>query len=407
MQQIKKDKGFKILNYFMFIAVFSIKSGIDVLEQRGIRLPISDNFKYIIFALAIAFCLFQLFIYRVYRKTNRKYEFKKELIFLLIVCGIFLVYSIYLANKTNINLPKRTYVELVYLIMPALYSFCIINIYTFKELEKLMKILFWIYLILYMYSINIFSVSINDILNISFTNSNSYFESSIFAFPMLVLFFFFSYYRKNNKYYWIGSLIFTLLTFKRMIMVWAIILFVLDNIMELRFNVKRKWKYIFAIMFICGAVIYYQALTDTGFGKIIVDALGMDLESGTMGRKWFLSLILNGQYPIFGYGSSSIILGEIFNVEDIKYLEMDLVKIYLELGVGCLSIFTIYFWKLTKDNLFNIIMMISIFMNLLVSHSLTNPFEWTIIYLILICISKNSSNRNDLSGKKKYLIKYR
>lgn len=404
MRKFKVDKGFKALNYFMFIAVFVVKIIIDVLNEKRIILSVNDNLKYLIFAMAIAFCLFELLIYI---KKGGKCIFKKELVGLLIICGIFLVYSIYLARKINVPIATRTYVEILYLIMPAIYSFCIVNIYNFKELEKLMKILFWIYLILYMYSINIFAVSINDILNISFANSNSYFESSIFAFPMLVLFFFFSYYRKNNKYYWIGSFILTLLTFKRMIIVCAIILFILDNIMELRFTIKKKWKYIFAIIFIFSTIIYYQALTDSGFGKVIVDMFNMDLESGTMGRKWFLSLLLNGQYPTFGYGSSSIILGEIFNVGDIKYLEMDLVKIYLELGIFCLSIFTVYFWKLTKDNLFNIIMILSIFMNLLVSHSLTNPFEWTIIYLILICISQNLSNKSDFAGKKKYVIKYR
>lgn len=407
MQEFKIDKRFKILNYLMFIAVFVVKIIIDVLNEKRIMLSVNDNLKYLVFAMAIAFCFFQLLIYKIYTKKDKIYIFKKELIILLIICGIFLVYSSYLAKQINLPVASRTYIEILYLIMPAIYSFCIVNIYSFKEVEKLMKILFWIYLILYMYSINIFAISINDILSISFANSNSYFESSIFALPMLVLFFFFSYYRKNNKYYWIGSFILTLLTFKRMIVVWAIILFILDNIMELRFVVKKKWKYIFAIIFIFSTIIYYQALTDTGIGKVIFDALRIDLESGTMGRKWFLSTLLKGHYPTFGYGSSSIILGELFNVGDVKYLEMDLIKIYLELGIVCLSIFTIYFWKMTKDNLFNLIIMLSIFMNLLVSHSLTDPFEWTIIYLILICISQESSNRNDLTGKKKYVIKYR
>lgn len=404
MQKFKVDKGFKALNYFMFIMVFVVKIIIDVLNEKNFKFSINDNLKYFIFMIAIAFCLFQLFIYI---NKGGKCIFKKELFFLLVICSVFLFYSSYLAREVNMSISTRTYVEIAYLIMPALYSFCIVNIYTFKELEKLMKILFWVYLILYMYSINIFSVSINDILNISFTKSNSYFESSIFAFPMLVLFFFFSYYRNSNKRYWIGSFIFTVLTFKRMIMVWAIILFVLDNSIEIRFNIKRKWKYIFVVIFICGTIIYYQALTDTGVGKEIVNLLAIDLENGTMGRKWFLNLLLNGSHPMFGYGSSSIILGEIFNIGDIKYLEMDLVKIYLELGIVCLSIFILYFWKLTKNNLFSIIMMISIFMNLLVSHSLTDPFEWTIIYLTLICISENSSNRSDLTGKKKYVFKYR
>lgn len=401
MQDLKLDKQFKIINYFMFISVFIGKIFIEVLNEKGIILPGGDNLKYLLVAAAVGVAILQILIFRIREKESRDYIFKKELITLLIICAIFLLYSIYLAHKLNVPIAKRTYVEILYLVIPALYAFCIVNTYDFNQIEKLMKITFWAYLILYMYSINIFAVSINDILNISFINSTSYFESSIFAFPMLVLFFFFSYYRKNknNKYYWIGSFILTLLTFKRMIMVWAIILFIIDNIVELRVIVKKRWKYILAAIFIFATVIYYQALRDIGLGKVIVDTLGLDLESGTMGRKWFLSLLLNRQYSTFGYGSSSIVLGEIFNLGDIKYLEMDLVKIYLELGIICLSIFTIYLWKITKDNLFSIIMMLSIFMNLLVSHSLTNPFEWTIVYLTIIYISQDSSNRNDLPDK--------
>lgn len=401
MQDLKLDKQFKILNYFMFISVFIGKILVEVLNEKGIILPGGDNLKYLLVAAAVGVAILQILIFRIREKESRDYIFKKELIILLIICAIFLLYSGYLAHKLNVPIAKRTYVEILYLVIPALYAFCIVNTYDFNQIEKLMKITFWAYLILYMYSINIFAVSINDILNISFINSTSYFESSIFAFPMLVLFFFFSYYRKkeNNKYYWIGSFILTLLTFKRMIMVWAIVLFILDNIIELRVIVKKRWKYILAAIFIFATVIYYQALRDTGLGKVIVDTLGLDLESGTMGRKWFLSLLFNRKYSTFGYGSSSIVLGEIFNIGDIKYLEMDLVKIYLELGIICLSIFTIYLWKITKDNLFSIVMMLSIFMNLLVSHSLTNPFEWTIVYLTIIYISQDSSNRNDLPDK--------
>lgn len=401
MQKLKIDKQFEILNYFMFISVFIGKILIEVLNEKGIILPGGDNLKYLLVAAAVGVAILQILIFRIREKESRDYIFKKELIILLIICAIFLLYSGYLAHKLNVPIAKRTYVEILYLVIPALYAFCIVNTYDFNQIEKLMKITFWAYLILYMYSINIFAVSINDILNISFINSTSYFESSIFAFPMLVLFFFFSYYRKNenNKYYWIGSFILTLLTFKRMIMVWAIILFIVDNIVELRVTVQKRWKYILAAIFIFATVIYYQALRDIGLGKVIVDTLGLDLESGTMGRKWFLSLLLNRPYSTFGYGSSSIVLGEIFNIGDIKYLEMDLVKIYLELGIICLSIFTIYLWKITKDNLFSIVMMLSIFMNLLVSHSLTNPFEWTIVYLTIIYISQDSSNRNDLPDK--------
>lgn len=401
MKELKLDKQFKILNYFMFISVFVGKILIEVLNEKGITLPGGDDLKYFLVAAAVGVAIVQMLTFRIYEKKNRDYIFKKELIILLIICAIFLLYSGYLAHKSNVPIARRTYVEILYLVIPALYAFCIVNTYDFNQIEKLMKITFWSYLILYMYSINIFAVSINDILNISFIKSTSYFESSIFAFPMLVLFFFFSYYRKNknNKYYWIGSFILTLLTFKRMIMVWAIVLFILDNIIELRVIVKKRWKYILAAIFIFATVIYYQALCDTGLGKFIVDTLGVDLESGTMGRKWFLSLLFNRKYSTFGYGSSSIVLGEIFNIGDIKYLEMDLVKIYLELGIICLSIFTIYLWKITKDNLFSIVMMLSIFMNSLVSHSLTNPFEWTIVYLTIIYISQGSSNRNDLPDK--------
>ncbi|APF22559.1 hypothetical protein [Clostridium butyricum] len=398
------NKIINTFNFVMFITVFTVKVFIDILEERGSILPGMDNLRYIVLVIAIFFGLLGI-IFNKYRE--KKYINFKELCMLLFICTIFFIYSTYLSKKLGFNLDSRTYVEIIYLIMPALYSFCIINIYKFQVLEKAMRALFWIYLILYMYSIDIFSISIKAIMATSFSNSYSYFESSIFAFPMLVLFFFFSYYRKNNKYYWITSFILTLLTFKRMILIWAIILFILDNIIEIRFYINKKWKYFLAIVFIIATIIYYGTLTDTGIGNVIMHGVTMDLETKTMGRKWFLSLLLNSNYVSYGYGSSSVALGRCFNMNDIKYLEMDLIKIYLELGIVCLSIFCLYFWKITKDNLFNIIIMLSIFMNLLVSHSLTDPFNWTIIYIIIICVSYNLSEREDASGKKKYTFKFK
>lgn len=406
MRQVEKKSDLRLLNLFMFTLVFIVRIIIDVFNEKGILLSGMDNIKYLVISVAIFFGFFEIILNKM-KNGKVKYIFFKELILACIVCSTFLVYSVFLARRSGLNINSRTYVEIIYLIMPVLYSFSIINTCSFKEIEKMMHILFWIYLIIYIYSIDIFSITFKDILSISFSESTSCFESSVFAFPMLVLFFFFSYYRKNNKYYWIASFLLTLLTFKRMILVWAIILFTLDNISEIRFNIRKGWKYIFALLFIVATIWYFGALTDTGIGNIIFDNLGIDLESETMGRKWFLRLLIDSNYSSFGYGSSSVALGQIFNLDDIKYLEMDLIKTYLELGIGGLSVICIYFWKITKNNLFNIIMMLSIFMNLLVSHSLSDPFDWTIIYLILICVSENLSKRNDMSGKTKYIIKFK
>ena len=105
MQRFKVDKGFKALNYFMFIMVFTVKTIVDVVNEKNLGVSINDNLKYLIFTIAIGFCLFELYIY-----INRggKCIFKKELIFLLAICGIFLVYSSYLAKKINVSIPTRT-----------------------------------------------------------------------------------------------------------------------------------------------------------------------------------------------------------------------------------------------------------------------------------------------------------
>ena len=63
MQRFKVDKGFKALNYFMFIMVFTVKTIVDVVNEKNLGVSINDNLKYLIFTIAIGFCLFELYIY--------------------------------------------------------------------------------------------------------------------------------------------------------------------------------------------------------------------------------------------------------------------------------------------------------------------------------------------------------
>ena len=62
---------------------------------------------------------------------------------------------------------------------------------------------------------------------------------------------------------------------------------------------------------------------------------------------------------------------------------MDLVKIYMETGIIGLMVFINNYFNLVRNNLYNFFIMLTIFVTLLFSHSLTEPAYWAGIMLLL------------------------
>lgn len=95
-----------------------------------------------------------------------------------------------------------------------------------------------------------------------------------------------------------------------------------------------------------------------------------------MGRDNMVLYYLNNHFQSYGLGSTYDFTGSM--------LEIESVKIYLETTIVGSVLLSISYWKITNRNLFSMLVMLYIFLNINTSTSLTTgAFAW-IYYLFLI-----------------------
>ena len=99
-------------------------------------------------------------------------------------------------------------------------------------------------------------------------------------------------------------------------------------------------------------------------------------------------------YLSYGYGTSMLVIG--------RYLEMDLVEIYMELNIFCLIIFIYSYFNICKKNIYANIIMIYVLANMLTASSLPWQISW-VIMMINISFIVNFDSISNNSIKKGYL----
>ena len=259
----------------------------------------------------------------------------------------------------------------------------------------MMKILLVFALFLYVIEISVKDITLSDVRRISLIQSYSPFESYIFADFSLITFCFFAYFKSENQkkeYVWYYvSFLFVLFTFKRVLVLFAIVIFILEKSNVFYKKIPKYIISIMAILFFIGTMIYTQLL-DKQTTLLLKEIVGIDLDKFTVGRQWYFSLIHNPVFISAGYGSSTTKLIDILGPA--KYLEMDLVKINIEVGVVGLGIFIWSYWKQIFNNVFSICVMFFIFMNMFFSHSLTTFQVWTLTLIMLYTVRNSEEKRN-------------
>ena len=126
-------------------------------------------------------------------KEKCKYICGKKLFLVVVVGLIFLVFSLFKAIEVGHSLSFRTIVQIGLVVMPAMYVFCFINIFSTKTIIKLMQITSIILIITYFFEPNHNFLSFFNIENWSKVNilaSESFTESSMCAEAFLQLFLF-------------------------------------------------------------------------------------------------------------------------------------------------------------------------------------------------------------------------
>lgn len=359
------------INISLFILMYAFRSFTDAIYvSKGIESNFFINIKYLILGIAILFGIFQ------FKYKKEKTIYNKELFNILIVIITIVVISLVMIIISG-KFYSSFFESIIKLSLPIIYVYLVLNLFEFKDIYRCMCGTLILSFIGYILEIGISNFTINNFMKIDFLRSYSPFESHFSAGTSIAMCAFFMYYRKNKVFKYM-SLLFAILTFKRMAVIFSLSLLFLPRIININKDIKRKYKNIIKIIFVVLTLGYFWLLTSQAsdfFEKIF----GQSQASVTMGRSDFLQSLLNMNFVSSGYGSISNTLG--------RGLEMDLISIYLETTIIGLIVFINGYWNCAGNKIYTFIYMMFQFLNLLVSHSLSNSFNWILAFLIIGCIS--------------------
>lgn len=367
---IKLEERLVIFSYLLASTIYYVSTAIW---------GMTNNIRYIglFFAIITNFIIFFIKFYKIgFDKI-----IGKNLFFILLL-GIYLIIaSIIRVKKNQVTLSSRVWIQTAYLIIPALYAFTLTNLLNKKIVINLVKYTFVLSCILYIHEIGPSSFfSISNWTSISFGQSDSMFESSDFSGVFTISLFYFYWDRfvllkeENKLWFWL-SMIFAILSWKRLSVVFIILLWGLGKFVNIKKNISR------VIPIFTGALFGLITIMYTLFVEGVYNPLNLNVYEFTKGRDYTLKLWSNYGYMSYGYGSSYELLQ--------RYLEMDLVQMYLEIGIIAVVLFGIVYFSLAKKSLFAYTIMLYEFLNMLTASSLPSVFEWCLVLTLVIFAANN------------------
>lgn len=311
----------------------------------------------------------------------------------LCMIGILCLISIFemlSSGRENPNLISGLNIFLI----PMIISFLAFALMDKKQIYHMMTGILVISFIAYLLSLGgASSITLKALQTISFSSSYSPFESHVFAGLSAALSAYFIYYREN-KVITIVSILFVILTFKR-----ASVVFALGFIIVSLFCVWKDSKTnkrivnISVIIFTVLTMVYAFFMNPEHITKLntfFVKYFNLNTFELTMGRNTLYSRLINSGFISAGIDSSWCYSADI---------EMDLVKVYIEVGFFGLLIVVAYFWQFAKANWYAYIYVLSTFFNLLTSHSFHTTTGWIVRYILLLSLLSYSSEMSTLTLK--------
>ena len=299
----------------------------------------------------------------------------------------FLIGASFAFYASNRSKKKKFSKEFCFILTPIVFTYYAINALNKDEITMMAKFSVVIYVVSYFMEISgnfSISMAINAIKNFSLLGGQAsfaydYYETSHFPDPMMALFCYFCYYKKNNrKWAWI-SYISILVMNKRLIILFATIILILSYLPNWEkitsIKVNKKICIICAIVFAISPLVVIKLITSP-LGIWFSNKTGLNMADFWMGRDNMVLYYLNNHFQSYGLGSTYDFTGSM--------LEIESVKIYLETTIVGSVLLSISYWKITNRNLFSMLVMLYIFLNINTSTSLTTgAFAW-IYYLFLI-----------------------
>ncbi len=365
---LKTIKIKKII-FFLFVATYIIRSITDGLFVVNDINNFMVSSKYITMFLAIIF----FFMLKRGKLKLSKSCFGNEMKrMLFLVISFFVISLLFAIIEQNITI--NTFTILIKMILGIFFAFIILNTLDIDEIYNAMKIILIFAIIGYIIEIGIENFNIENIALINFAKSYSPFESSYFAGIALSTCAFFSYFRKEKKWL-ILSILFTICTFKRLSLLFAIVLLFLPWFINIDGKIDKKYIVLISVLFVFFTIGYYWILQENN-ENLFYDIFNETQTQFTMTRSDRLHELINENFQSYGLGSAANELG-------LELIEMDLIEIYMELTIVGLILFCLTYWSMTSGQIYCCIFMAYQFFNFLTSHSIGGNFSWTINFIII------------------------
>lgn len=347
--------------FFMAIVVMTITANI---EQAGLI----SMLKYLICCFGIAFS-----VLCVKLKTHMfQYELKNVLCVIVSFAVITVIKTIIYGGFTS-----RSLYEIFFLALPVLYAYCLINTVPFKVMEKVMFFTLIFSFAGYLLSLNMsISAIVSALGTLNFSESFSLLESNSFSGISIALALYYLYFRKN-KVGMVLSVLFVIMTFKRLAVLTVIILFFLPKLLNEDKPVNKKLLNVTKVMIAILGFVYFAAMIPSNI-EFVEQLFRVSLNEFTMGRTYrFL-------YAYNGIGFQNAGLGSIYTYLINRYdigIEMDIAKLIFEVTPLGVLIFINCFFNASKQSVYCFLVMIYMFVNMITSHSLASVFTWLIVYI--------------------------
>lgn len=375
--KINKKNTFNFFKLFIFL-MYNVAY---VLYMAGY---INRTINLAILSIFLLMCIYQYFFNRrsgVKKKVTFGKEFKAAM---AVVVAFFIISGIIQLVHGNV----QTYLlsELLYNIIPPVLAFFWINTTDYEELKPY----FYIFFIRSLFNFILrkgSNFTLQNIMSISWSNS----KSSVFETPLAHDFIFLEIiflYFKKTKIATISTLL-CLLSFKRISFILAVLILIGYHALR-RSNVaknyiqrgvcKKTMVITFVIMCIMPLILNWMVSSS---GLSYFRKKGIDLNEFTTGRVGIIQFV-NKNIPYYnGYGSSDHFLttSGITTYVKLGSMHCDLLKLYYEVTIVGVIIFTYCMIYIAKRKKIIFFMLIYLFMELISSHFLDVLSVWNMFFM--------------------------
>lgn len=324
-------------------------------------------------------------------KGTLKVRYFRELLLGIGLFGLFIVVSLVKSHQVG-QFTIGTFGEAARMVAPFIYTFLAINILSREDIDKLMVVALLIAWTAYI--VNQFIISRVSHVSISFINSSSPFENSEVAPIAFALACYFIYFLKRHPVYCFWSILLSLACFKRVYVLFTIVLFLYSVKLSRSQRLNRfvKWPLLLVVSaFFLVATVFYLYIMEPQNLAWTSEKLHFDVNSFSMYRSYRVQYLLQHKYISYGLSSSTNFLntnpGSWYTNNT---LELDLVKILIELGKILLMIFIVAYYSLSYGSMYAFLTTTAFLLNLLMASGLTEYYACFVMLITFAMIRQDN-----------------